>query len=215
MQVNIVNLRRELGEGLNRSMAPRLQKRIMREVEVAKNQLIRSFESAPPSVSLETAANMDRAERGDFRDGFVENGNLYAFLGINDDRNPVEEVRGILEQNVKIVSLTQGSVNQKGEYVITGKVQVPQIQEINNVSKLPWGTKRGWIDAVVNGLRGLPNFLIGDFSNKSYSLSGGGIEAKDKTGKLINTGRGEFQPYRGNYLFEFIERFKRKIRGQN
>jgi len=213
MQVNIVNLRREMGEGLNRSMAPRLQKMITREVEVAKNQLIRSFESAPPSVSLESASNMDRAERGEFQDGLVPNGNLYAFFGIEDDRNPVEEVREILQDNVRIVSLTQGGVNQRGEYVITGKVQIPQIQEINNISKLPWGTQRGWIDALVNGLRGLPNFLFRDFSDKAYSLSGGGIEAKDKTGKLINTGRGEFKPYKGNYLFEFIEIFKRKIRG--
>jgi hypothetical protein len=213
MQVNIVNLRKEMGEGLNRSMAPRLQKRVMKNVETAKNQLIHSFESAGPSLSLEATAEMDRAARGEYQDGFVTKGNLYTFFGFEDDRNPVEEVREILRDNVRIVSLTQGGVNQRGEYVITGKVQIPQIQEINNISKLPWGTQRGWIDALTNGLRGLPNFLFGDFSDKGYSLSGGGIEAKDKTGKLINTGRGEFKPFKGNYLFEFIERFKRKIRG--
>lgn len=217
MQVNITNLRKEMTAGLDRSVYPKAHAIIHKEFNKDKNQLIRSFEKAKPSQAIDKVAKMDEEERGakGSEDGFVENGNLYTFLGINDDRNPVEEVKEILTDGVKLTNLTKGGINSKGVYVITGKVETPTLDEINSLSALPWGTKRGWIDAITNGLRGLPNFLFGIFADDKYkSRSKGGLQAKNrKTGNPIRTGRGEFQPFEGNYLFEFLENFKQKIRG--
>lgn len=210
MQINIVNLRKEMEVGLNRSVYPKAQAIIKRDFNTAKNQLIRSFEKAKPSVALVKVAEMGREERSSYEDGFVERGNLYSFFGMEDDRNPVEEVKEVLLENITLDSLTKGSVNNQGVYVITGKVSVVTLDEINNTSNLSWGAGRGWIDALTHGLRGLPNFLFGDFSDKSYSRSGAGLQTKKETTK---TGRGAFKPFEGNYLSEFLERFKNKIRG--
>lgn len=217
MQVNIVNLRKEMTAGLDRSVYPKAQAIVRREFNKDKNQLIRSFEQAKPSQALDRVAKLSREKRGESQndDGFVEKGNLYTFFGIDGDRNPVEEVKNILIDGVELKSLTKGGINAQGIYVITGKVEIPTLGEINSLSTLPWGARRGWIDALTNGLRGLPNFLFGIFDDDKYkSKSGGGLQAKNKrTGDPIKTGRGEFQPFEGNYLFEFLERFKRKIRG--
>jgi len=200
---------------MNRSLYPQAQRIIEREFNVAKKKLIESFENAPPSLALTEVAEMDRSERGENEDGFVEKGNLYTFLGFEDDRNPVQEVSDVLAYGIELESLSMGAINRKGIYVITGKVSIPTLGEINEQSQLPWIT-RGWIDALTNGIRGLPNFLFGDFSDKAYSLSGGGLEAKTRGkngGRLVNTGRGEFKPYSGKYLYYFIEKFKDKLRG--
>lgn len=208
MKVNIVNLRREMAEGMNRSVYPLAQKRVEQYFDRSKRELIKSFETAKPSVELTKVAEMDRSKRSEYKDGLVENGNLYSFLGFDGDRNPVEEVKKVLEDGVQLKSLTKGSVNQQGVYVITGKVEVPALMEINERSQLSWIT-RGWVDAVTNGLRGLPNFLLARTSKlKAISRSGGGVQVKN------NTGRNEFSPYRGNYLFEFFQRFRNKIMGR-
>ena len=209
MQVNIVNLRKEMENGLNRSVYPKAQAIVERDFNKAKRQLLKSFEEAKPSEALSKAAEMDRESRSEFEDGFVEKGNLYAFMGMEDDRNPVEEVKELLEDHIQLDSLSRGSVNNQGIYVITGKVSVITLDEINNNSKLSWGAGRGWIDALTHGLRGLPNFLFGNFNEKSNSRSGAGLQAKE----TIKTGRGAFKPFEGNYLFEFLERFKNKMRG--
>lgn len=208
MKVNIVNLRREMAEGMNRSVYPLAQKRVEQYFDRSKRELIRSFETARPSVELEKVANMNEGKRSDYDDGLIENGNLYSFFGFEGNRNPVEEVKKVLEDSVQLKSLTKGSINQQGVYVITGKVEVPTLMGINEQSQLPWIT-RGWVDALTNGLRGLPNFLLAKTSKlKARSRSGGGIQVKN------NTGRNEFSPYGGNYLSEFLQRFKNKIMGR-
>jgi hypothetical protein len=212
MEVNIINLRREMENGMNRSLSAQAHKIIEKEFLQAKKSLIRSFEKSPPSLALSNQVE-DRLEE----DQFVEKGNLYTFMGFEDGRDPVEEVSDIL-QEAEIEHLSLGSINRNGVYVITGKVVVPTLAYINEQSQLDWIT-RGWVDSLTHGLRGLPNFLFGDFSEYEKSRSQGGLEAKTKKGKggqgghLIDTGRGEFKPFKGEYLFEFLQAFKAKLKG--
>ena len=214
MQINMVNLRREMGEGLNRSLYPRAQAEVRTYFNQSKKQLIRSFEESEPCKELAETAEMSRDERSTKESKIVPYGNLYAFMGFENDRNPVEEVTEILKNEIELVSVSRGSVNKNGVYVLTGKVSMPTMEAINQSSSVGF-SNRGWIDSLTNGLRGLPNFLFRDFSDKGYSKSGAGIEAKDKkTGKLIDFGRGEFEPYKKNFLSEFMQKFKLKIRGR-
>lgn len=202
-----------MGEGLNRSLYPRAQAEVRTYFNQSKKQLIRSFEESEPCKELAETAEMSRDERSTKESKIVPYGNLYAFMGFEDDRNPVEEVTEILKNEIELVSISRGSVNKDGVYVLTGKVSMPTLESINQSSSVGF-SNRGWIDALVNGLRGFPSFLFKDFSDKGYSESGAGIEAKDKTGKLIDFGHGEFKPYGKNFLSEFMQKFKLKIRGR-
>ena len=206
MQVNITNLRRELGPQVDQVVYPKIRAQIESQFQTAKNQLIKSFEEAGPSKELDALANTDREGRSEYVSQYTQgHGNLYALLGFTDDRNPIEEVKAYLEQGVQIRSITRGGFNQNGDYVVTGKIETPTVKEINEESQLDW-VSRGWIDALTNGFRGLPNFLFGMFADKTYSRSGAGIEVKNRV-------RSEgFKPFSGNYLSEFLERFKTKIR---
>ena len=206
-QINLTNLRRELDPQINKIVYPKIRARIEREFETSKDQLVRSFVNAGPSKELDELANTDRESRVDYVSPYTQgHGNLYAFLGFANDRNPTEEVKDYLEQNVRLKSITHGAFNRDGNYVVTGKVEVPTLKEINASSTLDWSS-RGWIDALVNGVRGMPEFLFGMFADNPKSLSGAGIELK-KTRVRSDS----FKPYNGNYLSQFLERFKVKIR---
>jgi hypothetical protein len=59
MKINIVNLRREMAEGLNRSVYPEAQRRIENYFNRSKKELIKSFENAAPSQELQHSAELD------------------------------------------------------------------------------------------------------------------------------------------------------------
>jgi len=210
--MNTVILRKEMGEGFNRSVYPEAQKIIYREFNKDKKQLLRSFKEAGPSEELAKLSEMGGEEMSEYRSRYVERGNLFAFFGFENGENPVEKVSDMLRDFTEIAHLSKGSINQQGVYVIKGRVEMPTLEDINTDNQLPW-IDRGWIDGLTNGLRGLPNFLFADYSDNENSLSKAGLQAK-RNGEAVNTGRGEFRPYEGKYLFEFIQDFKEKVRGQ-
>jgi hypothetical protein len=88
--------------GMNRSVYPKAQRIIEKEFLKAKAKVISDFENAAPSVALSNIAQLDRSERGMATDEFIPNGNLYTFFGFENDRDPVQEVKDILFENIEL-----------------------------------------------------------------------------------------------------------------
>lgn len=161
-------------------------KEILKE---AKDEMIEEFNSHP--VTKEIEAGEDATNDTHTLDGY---GNLFSFIGFEQNSKPIEEVRKLFEK----INLS-GSKKIQGNK-ISYDFNMPTDEEIKAVTKMPWETGRSWFFDIEKTISGLGYYL---FKKSKKSRSGNAIEVENQI-RSVN-----FSPIR--YFSIIKENFKRKL----
>jgi hypothetical protein len=149
-----------------------LQKRF----EILKNQMISEFLNHP--VSQEISGGPEASNSSGCLGGY---GNLFSFIGFEDDDEPLKP---ILEQ-LQATSFTYSGNVASG---VKFSILLPTAKEIFEVTPMPWASGRSWAKGIESGISGLGFYLKLKSKN---SRSGEGIQTSVKA----NTRRFKNQQY--------------------
>lgn len=121
------------------------------------------------------------------------NSNLFAFIGFDDNYDPIKPILKILEgiqinftRDIEIGSL----------FTIT----FPEPSDIFDVTPMPWATGRSWAEGIEKGISGL-GYLIKN--NSSSSRSGAALQSsvKIRTSRYKNT----------QYISALLKKYKKQF----
>lgn len=161
------------------------------KVGKAKQELIDEFNDSPVTQELE--AGPDVTESKVLPSGY---GNLFSFLGFNDNRDPVAPVR---EQLEKISIAGRPRVTDR-KWIFS--IKAPSTDDLERISPMDWETGRSWISAVTKGLSGFSHYL--QSLSRKLGRSTGGEQVKPEVRP------GEY--FAGTpYIIGMIGRFRRKF----
>jgi hypothetical protein len=149
-----------------------LQKRF----ETLKNQMINEFLNHP--VSQEISGGPEASNSSGSLGGY---GNLFSFIGFEEDDEPLKP---ILEQLQATNFIYSGEVASGVKFSIL----LPTAKEIFEVTPMPWASGRSWAKGIESGISGLGFYLKLKSKN---SRSGEGIQTSVKA----NTRRFKNQQY--------------------
>lgn len=166
-----------------------LAKKILQE---SKQELIQEFNQHP--VTIEIAAGPTSSNSSGTLGG---KGNLFSFLGFSQGSNPIEPIRSLLQK----IELSTGKPRVSGGK-IQFKVNMPDSNEFENASKMPWESGRSWLYDVERTISGLSQYLYGQFNK---SRSGTGVQTANTT--VSKT----FVPVK--YFATMVDKFKKKLKG--
>jgi hypothetical protein len=149
-----------------------LQKRF----ETLKNQMINEFLNHP--VSQEISGGPEASNSSGSLGGY---GNLFSFIGFEEDDEPLKP---ILEQLQATNFIYSGEIASGVKFSIL----LPTAKEIFEVTPMPWASGRSWAKGIESGISGLGFYLKLKSKN---SRSGEAIQTSVKT----NTRRFKNQQY--------------------
>jgi hypothetical protein len=158
------------------------------EVLSAKEELLQEFDSHKVTQELNDGPSREGSDV--LPEGY---GNLFAFLGIEKNRKPTEEVRSELEK-IKVIRKPLVLSNYWKFRII-----VPSSEDIERKTMLKW-EPRSWVSAITHGLSGFSSFM---FKQGEGSRSGYGVQTSNKIRKGVFNGV--------SYVFGMLGRFKRRI----
>lgn len=172
-----------------------IQQGVRNQFEHLKNKLLQNFDEHPVTqeVGNPSSENISNTLNGVSHplDG---DGNLYGFLGIPAGSETVEEVRGVLERQVKI----KGRITiNKRTHKVTYRFSVPDLKDFSSAARLEWDTKN-WVEGIERGLSGFQYFM-----NVKKGRSGQGIQVRAG----IRGGQFKNRKYMSQLLNDFKQSF--------
>jgi|TARA_R110002167_G_scaffold23362_2_gene82922 hypothetical protein len=191
VKINAAELLRELTvDGPNsKRMAYALREVIEPKIKESQKELEKEFKIHP--ITIELNAGPRAANTSGTLGGY---GNLFSFIGFSGGAKPTEIISQIFNQKIKF---TVRRVNNKGKFKVT--FYIPSIEEIYNLTPIPWMTGKSWARSVEEGgLTNLGQFL---FSAKGFgqSNSGTGMQVKNRSSGV----RFNRTPYIGKLIGNF------------
>jgi len=165
-QVNMRGLKKELDRKGRRVLTRLIKQKAQRAVEKSTEELIQRFLTHP--ITREIAGGPDARNISDTLGGV---GNLFSYIGFEEGSDPISPIRRYLAKSLKIESI--GSKDLVFKITFT----VPDMDEIKDLSPVPWAPGRSWVKAMESGLSGLGNYLV---KESPVSRSGSAIQVKTK-----------------------------------
>jgi len=172
-----------------------------------KEMMIDEFNSHP--VTIEIKAGPYAGNYSDTLVG-VSQGNLFSFIGFQEGYDPIAPILQMLN-NIKITSNTE-----YGNSFLN--ISMPKIEEIWEITPMPWQEGRSWAKGIESGISGLNYYLFSTKKTFENSRSGPAVQAlKIKSGArylptqylstLLKKYRTKFSSlYRRNKsIFTFVE----------
>ena len=175
------NLKKDIAGG--QALSRKVEKDLKTRFSIAKEELIEDFNSHSVTREIEAGVNASNLS------GTLSRGNLFSFLGFEENSLPVEDLRSVLDKGSKLKRVGKTS----------WVVEVPDSTEISSTTPLPWSAK-SWALGIERGISGFDKFIFGKSDN---SRSGGGIQSKNSVRS------GEFRPIR--YISAILERFIERL----
>lgn len=110
-------------------------------------------------------------------------GNLYAFLGFTNGKDPIAPLRELLDSNTVFEGYTAfrnnyGKAGPGSHDYYYFKVRLPDKTAIEAVTQMDWESSNSWVEAIENGLSNLSFFL--STAESPVSRSQGGIQVKSE-----------------------------------
>lgn len=187
--INIPQIEKQIftNKELQKKMQFAAEDLVNKEVE----KLLKNFEDHPVTKELQSGANSTNIS------GTLSGkGNLFSFIGFNQDFDPISPVVNLIK-TIKLVKSSLKINKNSIEY----KVNVPDQKDFETISKLPWENGRSWLYDIERSISGLGNYIYGKFSK---SRSGTGAQSKNLNNNLT------FKPTR--YFKSMMEDFLSKIK---
>lgn len=156
----------------------------------AKNIFLKDFNKHP--VTIEISGGPESANISGTLGGY---GNLFSFLGFQENRKPIEEVFEAMENLFSISRKANNALETN--YIIS----YPSINDLKKYSPLPWAFGGSWISGIEKGIPNFSRYIHDDMIINSRS--GAGIEAKNNVRNAV------FIPT--SYLTPLLENFKRNL----
>ena len=159
-----------------------------------KNNLLNDFDRHPVTLELKSgpsASNISHSLPGGY-------GNLFSFIGFSQGEDPTDIVRGHLEK-IRIQGRGKKGYS-KDKVFYSFQVKYPALEELKNVTKMPWEAGLSWLARIEKGISG-----FGYYMNTAWSpgRSGEGVQVDNK----IRTGG--YSPV--SYYSGIINRFRKRI----
>jgi hypothetical protein len=139
--------------------------------------------------------------------------NLYSFIGFPAGSNPTEEIREALSVDSPVgpaIRYVRKEVS-KGNARYRFEISAPNKQAIYKRTPMPWASGLSWAQKVETEIPGFAHFLARFMGEPSRS--GGGIQAKDRNGRLVTVREDSYTPPEGGYLTGIFNRFLAQVKG--
>jgi hypothetical protein len=128
-------------------------------------------------------------------------GNFFGFLGFHQGDRPVQIIRNILEDHIKIRN-RKGKLKKvsQASFLWEFDIDIPSKTEIYAVTPMPWSTK-SWVKGVE---KGVTNYAKTIFRESERSRSGIALQGKRNIGFIT------FRPT--PYITNLLEKLKKQIK---
>ena len=145
---------------------------ISKKAQSLKEMMISEFNSHP--VTIEIKAGPYAGNYSDTLFG-ISQGNLFSFIGFSQGSDPISP---ILE---KLNSIKITSSSEYGNSFLN--ISMPKIEEIWEITPMPWQEGRSWAKGIESGISGLNYYLFSNTERFKNSRSGPAIQfEKSRTG---------------------------------
>ncbi len=124
-------------------------------------------------------------------------GNLFTFIGFNENTRPIEPVEALLKKLFYIRRL--GGTRTSRGVVVQFRVFHPELADFDSVSQMPWGGG-SWVKGVENGISGFGFYML---KRTNASRSGGAIQIDHKIRSA------SFK--RMDYITEIVNNFRKNF----
>lgn len=161
----------------------------------SKQEMLNDFENHPITKEIDSgpeAANISNTLGGD--------GNLFSYIGFNEGDNPIEAVRDILNDSVRVDQRAKITADSKG-LKINFPISGPILNEIESQTPLPFEGGRSWVRGVEKGISGFSNYIFKKFIKGSRSGTGVQTESEIRTGSFKPT----------TYMSAILKKFYSKV----
>jgi len=185
-------IRNKVLRNVRRRVKPELTARAIVFFNTAKMILLQEVASHPVALEL---ANQTKPS------AFLPSskGSLFSFLGFNAGQDPVGDLISFLDSNINY-TISNGTVAGN---VVALNISIPSRPEFKSELPLSWTSGLSWVDAIEDGVSGLPFFL----SKGSTGRSEDGIQAKGIIGGAEFTGT--------PFISELLARFRTRVIGRS
>lgn len=139
---------------------------ITKKAQSLKEMMIAEFNSHP--VTVEIKAGPYASNYSDTLAG-ANGGNLFSFIGFEQDSDPIAP---ILE---KLNSIKISSQTEYGTSFLN--ITMPKVEEVWDVTPMPWQQGRSWAKGIESGISGLNYYLFSLKKEFKNSRSGPAIQA--------------------------------------
>jgi len=192
--VNAKELLRELtvDRPNDKRMGMALRKVIEPKIEERRKELSRNFKIHP--ITVELSAGPRAFNTSGTLGGY---GNLFSFIGFSSGSRPTEVISQIFNEKIRF---KVKRVDTKGRYKVT--FFIPSIDEIYNLTPIPWLTGKSWVQGIETGLTNLGQYVY-SAAGFGSSSSGTGIQVKNKASGVSFSST--------PYVTKLIEGFKKRL----
>jgi hypothetical protein len=156
----------------------------------AEDEFFTSFNQHPVTKEIEDGPNAsnDSNTLGGY-------GNLFSFIGFESDTNPVEDLRGYLNE-----SITMRQTIRRGNSWYF-RITLPSMENIEHQTPMPWELGSSWVEGIEHGISNLSHYI---YTHWDGSRSQEGLQVKGNYNSFeFNT-----SPYLTPMLEEFKNRFE-------
>ena len=195
--INAKELLRELTADSpnNKRMGMALRNVIEPKIKERQKELVKNFNIHPITVELNAGptANNTSGTLGGY-------GNLFSFIGFSSGDNPTDIISEIFNQKIRFKVRRKGKT---GQYRVT--FFIPSAEEIYGLTPIPWMVGKSWAKSVEQG--GITNLGQYIYSSSGFdgSLSGTGIQSKNKSSGVSFSRT----PYIGQLMKNFVNKLLR------
>ena len=147
--VNRRGLEKEIAPKIRGFVMPLVRQRVQRAIERAREQLIEDF--AHHLITQEVKAGPKATNISNTLGGY---GNLFSYIGFEEGSDPIPPIKKYLSRALRLERITTG---QGFGFIV--KIALPNKDEVEALSPVPWAPGRSWVDAMERGLSGLGQYL--------------------------------------------------------
>lgn len=127
-------------------------------------------------------------------------GDLFSFIGFERDDDPIAPVVKVL-RGLRFYTVFSKGLDHKFEVRF-----FPTMDDISEITPMPWAENRSWAKGIESGISGLGSYLNIDHP---ISRSSAGIQAKNKDGGPKRIRDGQFRPTK--YMSDILSRYRAKF----
>jgi len=170
VKLNLKKLRKEISE--SKAARDAVEKAFKKQLENRQDKLLTEFNEHPVTQEIELgngSPNISRTLGG--------YGNLFTFLGFEEDSDPIKIVRDYLAQEIKY-RITKSSVDSRG-FRVYFKVEIPGIKDLTTLTYLSH-LGRSWLTGVEQGKVDGFQYYLNRWRKMRGSRSGKGVQIDNK-----------------------------------
>ena len=165
-----------------------------RRLETAQKELLKELDSHEVTQSLEKKTRTSL---------LGHDANLFEFLGFHESENPVSVVRDAFKNYIKIRKVPSKKKISTTRITYNFSVTHPSLNELYQVTPLPWGGGSSWVRAVEKG--GVSNFNYTlRTTTSTNSRSGTAIQSRNEVRSF------NYKPV--PYLSNMLNKFRLKLK---